>query len=147
VIRPDQHDVTESTRDQLSSAQKKSPNEDLAQFRVDLHECQKLIAVDFDHFAGFPDAKRHEGPAAGEQGDLARELAGSKRRHCRLDVAGQIHGLYTACADDEELRSRLPSCDEYFTARDGPHSTMNRDALDLLGRQFWKSMIDVRCGS
>jgi hypothetical protein len=147
VIRPDQHDVTESARDQLSSAQKKSANEDLAQFRVDLHKCQKLIAVDFDHFARLPDAKRHEGPAAGEHRDLAGELAGSKPRHRRLDVAGQIHGLYTARADDEELRGRLPSRDEYFPALDAPYSTMNGDALDLLRRQFWKSLIAVGCRS
>jgi hypothetical protein len=145
VVRPDQHDVTESALDQPSSAQKKRPNKNLAQFSVGLNEPQKLVTIDFDHFARLADAKGYEGSPAGEHRHLACELAGQNGDDGCLTLAGQIQGFYSACDDYEEFGSRLPGRDEHFAALDTPHSTMHRDPLDLLGPQLGESLVDVRC--
>jgi hypothetical protein len=147
VVRPDQHDVSESARDQLRSAQKKRANENLAQFRVGLDQSQELIAVHFDQLTWLADAKRDKCPATGEHRDLAGELAGQNGRHRCLPIARQIQGFDGARVDDEELRGRLPRCDEYFAALCATHATMHGDALDLLRRQSWKSLVNVWRGS
>jgi hypothetical protein len=147
VVRSDQHDVSEPARDQLRSAQKKRANENLAQFRVGLDKPEELIAVHFDQLTRLTDAKRDKCPATREHGDLAGELAGLNGRHRCLTIARQIQGFYGARVDDKELRGWLPRCDEYFAALYATHATMHRDALDLLRRQYRKSLVDVWGGS
>jgi len=147
MIRADQDDVAETARYQLSSTEKKSTDEYFAQFRVGLNKPQKLIAVYLDHFAGFPDTKRYEGPATGEHCDLAGELSGLNGDHSRLAITSEVQGFDCSRVDDEKLRSRFSSRDEDFTAVDAPNSTVHGDALDLLRRQSGKSLVGIWRGS
>ena len=46
----DQHDITDSSRDELASAEDESPHEDIAQLTVRLQQCGQLFASDLDKF-------------------------------------------------------------------------------------------------
>src|SRR5438552_14411358 len=78
MTRPDEHDVAEPMRNQLHPTEEESPQEDLAQLAVGLHECEHVFALDLDHFARLPRAYADEPTATREHGDLAGKLTWSQ---------------------------------------------------------------------
>ena len=76
VVRTDKHDVSNMLLDQLRPTQDEGAHQDFAQLAVGLHNRQQGFATQLDHLACPAHPRSHQCATAGEQVDLARELAG-----------------------------------------------------------------------
>src|SRR6266513_3920482 len=79
VTRPEDHDVADSTVDQLDPTQDERAHEDLVQLAVGLDERKQVVATDLDDLAGGRGPDLSEPMAARQHGDFAGEHPGFER--------------------------------------------------------------------
>ena len=141
VIRADEHDVSDPSRDQLHPTEDQGPHEDVAQLAVGLHERQQMFAIDFDDLARLADTEADERAAAGQHAHLAGEPARANRHQRFLGAVRQARDINPSRHDHKKAGAVVADIDEDLALADLPRAPVGRHPRKLRRRQGWKQAI------
>ena len=144
VYGADQHDVTDTARDQPRPPQEKRAHEDLAQIRVCLHYLQQLLVIHFDHFACFAGTDGKDRSPARQEVELARDLTGFMNHDYRLDAVGQTDDLEASGNHHKEARVSGARFHKHLAGLNLAQVAVRSDARNLCFVERGESMIAFR---
>ncbi|MBI4468610.1 MAG: hypothetical protein HY650_04730 [Acidobacteria bacterium] len=107
MSRPDEHHIADPPGNELNPAKDEGPHEDIAQFTVRLHQREKPLSIDFDHFSRLADPYAGQSGSTREQGHFAGEHARPERGH-QFFGCGQGPDDVDSTFGDEEEPGRSP---------------------------------------
>jgi len=145
MARPDQHNISQSMRDQLHAAEEEGAHQDVAQLAVRLHEGKQVVPVNLDHFPRLARPHLDEPGATRKHVRLAGELPRSMDRDKRFAGAGCPNDFDLTSGDNEERHDPVAGLDEYFPTVNRTHPSVDGDARHLRRRQGRKHLVNG-CG-
>ena len=145
VRRSEHYDVTQVPGDQPEAPLQERAQEDLAQFRVGLHEFEQLVSIELDHLARLGHAHAEDRASAGDHRAFAGKLAARMRRDQRVARLG-THNLQLAGYDDEQRDTPVAGVVQHFAERRRTAPPADRHSGDLRRRQRRKGVLRVDNG-
>lgn len=132
-----EHDVSETARNQLDAAEYECAHKDVAQFAVDLLEQHQLFALDLDNLPGLAHTDTHQRRTRRKHARFACELSGIERSDDGFAGTWPDDFELTRL-DDEKARICGPLLDEDFSAVHHADPPVQPRTLNLSLRQHWK---------
>src|SRR5262245_22374324 len=131
MTRSNQHDITETVRNALHSAENKSAHHDVAEIAVRLYETHQMLAIDIDYFAGFACPDLDEAAAAGKDVDFSGKHAVLKHCNQILTRPSRPHNFDFTADNHKDMRRLRAAFHQYIAALDLPQIAAGANAGNL----------------